>query len=196
MIERQDMNADGHRKRHGLGIAMGAAGTLTVLGLAGLAVVYTGVVNVAATEEHSSLVRWAFETTLHKSVERHAADAVAPEPITPDMVAAGAAAYKSTCQTCHAGPGVERAKWATAMRPRPPRLTEAATHLELREVFWLAKHGVRMSGMPAFGPTHDDRALWGIAAFVKALPAMTPERYADLGGDHVHDAGAHTGSTR
>ena len=44
------------------------------------------------------------------------------------------------------------------------------------------KHGVKMTGMPAFGPTHDDKELWGIAAFVSQLPAMTPERYAEMGG--------------
>jgi mono/diheme cytochrome c family protein len=67
------------------------------------------------------------------------------------------------------------------MRPQPPHLTEAAAHWELREVFWLVRHGVKMTGMPAFGPTHDDETLWSIAAFVKELPGMTPERYGGLG---------------
>ena len=35
---------------------------------------------------------------------------------------------------------------------------------------------------PAFGAGHDDKTLWGVAAFVKELPAVTPERYAALGG--------------
>ena len=105
------------------------------------------------------------------------------------MIEAGAGEYKETCQHCHAGPGVERAGWASGMRPRPPHLAEAAAEWSLAEVFWLARHGVKMTGMPAFGPTHDDRTLWSIAAFVKELPAMTPERYAALGGGeggHAH----------
>jgi len=48
----------------------------------------------------------------------------------------------------------------------------------------MVKHGIKMSGMPAFGPTHDDQALWNIAAFVKAMPDMTAERYARFNGGH------------
>jgi mono/diheme cytochrome c family protein len=164
-----------------LGATAGALGVLAVVGAAGLIVVYTGAYNVAATEEHAAFTRWAFDTTMQKSVERRASDLPVPQA-TPEMIAAGAAAYRETCQYCHAGPGVERADWAGGLRPRPPHLTEAATEWSPQEIFWLVKHGVKMSGMPAFGPTRDDATLWNIAAFVKELPAMTAERYAELGG--------------
>jgi mono/diheme cytochrome c family protein len=170
------------KKGIGLGVIAGAAGVLALLGVAGLLVVYTGAYNVAATEEHASFTRWTFDTTFRNSVERRAGQVPAPETFTPEMIAAGAASYRSMCQHCHAGPGVERAKWAAGMRPRPPHLTEAAAEWEPEEVFWLVKHGVKMSGMPAFAPGHDDQLLWNLAAFVKELPAMTPERYATLAG--------------
>lgn len=176
--ERHRMN--GSKKAAGLGVAAGVLGLLVLVGAVGLIVVYTGAYNVAATEEHASFTRWAFDTTFQKSVERRAADVAPPEAVTPKMIAAGATSCKSMCQHCHAGPGVERADWASGMRPRPPHLTEAAADWELREVFWLVRHGVKMSGMPAFGPTHDDQAIWSIAALVKELPAMTPDRYAAL----------------
>ena len=186
---------DAIRKRTGLGIAAGVLGTLVVLAVIGLIVVYSGTFNVAATEEHQSITRWAFDTTFQNSVERRAADIVAPDQITPQMVAAGASAYKSMCQHCHAGPGAEREDWAGGMRPRPPHLTEAAAKWELQQIYWIVKHGVKMTGMPAFGPSHEDQALWGIAAFVRELPAMTPERYAELGSaeEHAHGSGSHGG---
>lgn len=171
----------GRGRAAALGAVAGAVGVLAVLGLAGLAIVYTGAFNVAATEEHNAFTRWAFDTTFHHLVERRAARIAAPETAPPDAIEAGAAAYKAMCQHCHAGPGAERADWASGMRPRPPHLTEAAAHWAPEEVFWLVRHGVKMSGMPAFGPSHDDAAIWNIVAFVKALPAMTPERYAALG---------------
>ncbi|MBL0419979.1 cytochrome c [Ramlibacter sp. AW1] len=182
------------RSKLGLGAAIGAVGVLALLGLAGLAVVYTGAYNVAATEEHLSLTRWAFDTTMHRSV-RSRADAItrAAEDATPAMLESGASLYKSTCQHCHGGPGVEREEWAGGMRPRPPHLAEAAAEWEPNELFWIAKHGIRMTGMPAFGPSHDDETLWKVVAFVAQLPAMTPERYASLGGGagHGHGGGAH-----
>ncbi|EAR51538.1 Cytochrome c, class I [Oceanicola granulosus HTCC2516] len=66
------------------------------------------------------------------------------------------------------------------MRPEPPILWHAASEWESREVFWLVKHGVKMSGMPAFGTDHEDAAIWEITAFVKELPAMRPETYESL----------------
>ena len=160
------------------GFTAGVLATLAVLVVAGLVTVYGGLYNIAATEEHTSAVRWAFDTTFRNSVESGAEGLVPPAEITPAMIEAGAAEYKSACQHCHAGPGVERAEWAAGMRPQPPHLTEAAAEWDLAEVFWLARHGAKMTGMPAFGPSHDDETLWGIAAFVKELPAMDAERYA------------------
>ena len=75
-------------------IVTGLAGAVTALGvlaLAGLIVVYSGFYIVAATEEHSSIVRWLFETAFHTSIERNAEGIDAPETLTPKMVAAGAA---------------------------------------------------------------------------------------------------------
>ena len=172
---------DGRRKVVGLAVLFTVAGLIAVGTLVGLTVVYTGAYNIAATEEHTSLFRWTFDTTFRNSVRRQAAEISAPKNVSPQMISAGASDYKQMCQQCHSGPGVERAEWASGMRPKPPHLKEAAAGWDIKEIFWLVKHGAKMTGMPAFGPTHDDQALWNIAAFVKELPAMTPERYAALG---------------
>ena len=161
---------------------VGALAVIAIAAVVALSVVYTGAYNVAATEQHASFTRWAFDTTFHNSVETRAEEIAAPESVSAELLATGAAEYKEYCQHCHAGPGVERAEWASGMRPRPPHLTEAAAEWEMREVYWLVENGVKMSGMPAFGPSHDAETLWGIAAFVKQLPAMTPEAYAQAGG--------------
>ena len=72
------------------------------------------------------------------------------------------------------------------MLPHPPALANAAKSWSDEEVFWLVKHGVKASGMPAFGGTHEDRALWNITAFVKNMPQMSEERYATLGSAGGH----------
>ena len=99
---------------------------------------------------------------------------------TDAMVASGASAYKSMCEHCHGGPGVEQAEWARGMLPQPPHLSEEVQHWEPNEVFWLVKHGVRMSAMPSFGETHDDRALWEVTAFVVRLPGMAASTYGEF----------------
>ena len=163
--------------------ALGAL-TLVLLGLLiALLVILTGGYNVAATERHTTVGAWALETNFANSVQGHADDIVAPE-LTRAMVDAGAPEYKSMCEHCHGGVGASAAGWTEGMVPQPPALAHAAQEWSASEVFWLVKHGARMTGMPAFGPTHDDRTIWNIAAFVKALPEMPAEQYAAYSSEH------------
>jgi mono/diheme cytochrome c family protein len=49
-----------------------------------------------------------------------------------------------------------------------------------RRAFWIIKHGIKMSAMPAWGKTLDDTAIWELVAFVRKMPEMTPETYAEV----------------
>lgn len=164
----------------GTGFGLGVIASALALLLIALIVAYTGAYNIAATEDHTSFTRWTFDTTMHNSVKARA-DMIEVPPSIGDA-RSGATAYKAMCEHCHAGPGADQADWARGMLPQPPHLTEHANEWEPNEVFWLIKNGVKMSGMPAFGPTHEDQALWNIVAFVKQLPGMTAEEYAASAG--------------
>ena len=48
------------------------------------------------------------------------------------------------------------------------------------EEFWVVKHGLKMTGMPAWGVTHDDELLWDVVAFLRKLPELTPDQYQAL----------------
>ena len=178
------------------GFLIGIVLTLVVAALIGFGTVYSGQYNVAATDPHATFVRWAFDTTYHRSIENHAEELIAPETVSPAMIEAGGSVYASTCAHCHGTPGHEPAEWSRGMRPEPPHLTEAAAEWEPEEVFWIVRHGIKMSGMPAFGPRHTDEEIWAIAAFVKQLPGMTSEEYQALtgGAGHSSAAGAPGGS--
>jgi hypothetical protein len=56
------------KRRIVAGVAAGVLGTLGMIVVVGLIVAYTGAFNVAATEEHASITRWAFDTTFRNSV--------------------------------------------------------------------------------------------------------------------------------
>lgn len=164
-------------------VIAGAIGMLLLLGLAAILVIATGGYNVAADDRHETLAGWALTTTMRNSVQARADGIDAPK-FTPAMVAAGAPEYKSMCQHCHGGVGVKRDEWSHGMRPKPPPLAAAADRWRPREIFWIAKHGIKMTGMPAFGGSHDDRTLWNIAAFVNALPGMSASDYASYSAEH------------
>jgi mono/diheme cytochrome c family protein len=165
-------------------IALIAAG---VLGAA--IVVYTGTYNVAATQAHSAPVHWLLSTAQRQSVSARAGAYQAPSLDGQEMRAAGASAYDAMCVTCHGAPGKEPSVIGQGLNPAPPDLFTLAGERSPEELFWVVKHGIKMTGMPAFGPTHDDEELWSIVALVKALPGMGADTYAELaegGGGHLH----------
>ena len=150
---------------------------LLVLVGGGLAFIYSGVYNVAATDSHLGIMQWALNTTMDRSVAVHASEAPEPPPVDSAMLANGFHHFSEMCVTCHGAPGVERGEIGKGMNPEPPELSEEAAEFSPRELFWITKHGIKMAGMPAFGPTHTDEEIWGIVSYVQRLPEMSPEEY-------------------
>jgi mono/diheme cytochrome c family protein len=62
------------------------------------------------------------------------------------------------------------------MYPLPPSLAQE-TVPDARIAFWIVKHGIKMSAMPAWGKSLDDAAIWDIVAFLRQMPNMSPETY-------------------
>ena len=160
--------------------------------------VYSGAYDVAATTDHLGLTEWALETTMERSVASRAAGIPVPGDLdSQPRIEAGAAHYVNTCETCHGGPGVETSEFAEGLNPKAPDLADEAEEWSPAELFWITKHGVRMTGMPAFGPTHADEDLWAMVAFVRALPGMSADEYSTLrqeAGSHSHEGGGHSGA--
>ena len=161
--------------------------------------VYAGCADVAATTPHGRATAWLLSTAMERAVAKRAATLHAPPSLDgPERLGRGAAAFDAMCAACHGAPGVAPDPVGKGLNPPPPDLAEAASSWTVAEIFWITKHGVRMTGMPAFGPTHADDAIWEVAAFVARLPELSPERYRELarmghpadGHRHVHRAEA------
>lgn len=172
------------RRSFGTGVITGVLTVLAISGTVGLIVVYGGIYNVAASEGHTALARWALDTTYKNSVRAHAQEFDPPD-LAPADLREGAHEFAEYCVHCHGAPGVKPHEWASGMLPNPPSLSRAATQWSTSEIFWIVKHGVKMTGMPPFGGHHDDGTIWKIAAFVDRLPELTPEEYQSLvGSEH------------
>ena len=183
------------RKSFLKGVLAGLVGAVLLLFLGAIAVAYTGAYDIAASRGHTAGVRWLLDTTMHQSIRRRAPEGDAAQPLADADSEAGAAEYKAMCEYCHGGAtGVEPAAWSRGMLPQPPHLREAAREWDPAEVVWIVQHGVKYTGMPAFGEDHDAQVLWNIAAFVKNLPAMTAADYRRAGSSaagHAHDQHQH-----
>ena len=155
------------------------AGALLAL-LAVVAVaIYAGLYNIAADVPHTPPVYWLLETVRDRSVAARARDIVPNDLDNANRISKGAGQYAEMCSGCHLAPGMKRTEISRGLYPRAPELRRK-TNLTPAEQFWVVKHGVKMTGMPAWGVTHDDDLLWDVVAFVRKLPELTPEQYETL----------------
>jgi mono/diheme cytochrome c family protein len=153
---------------------------LLVLVVAAAVGIYAGLYNIAADVPHTQPVYWFLETVRDRSVAARARDIVVPNDLTDQTrISRGAGQYADMCSGCHLAPGMKRTEISQGLYPRAPELRRK-TDLTPAEQFWIVKHGVKMSGMPAWGVTHDDGLLWDVVAFVRKLPELTPEQYETL----------------
>jgi len=164
---------------------------IAILGIGiGFALIYSGIINVAATNPHSALTDWVLSTASDNSIHYQAKDIKAQPVDDKAMVARGFRHYREMCVSCHLAPGIKSSEISKGLMPPPPKLQEAAEEWSPAELFWVIKNGIKMTGMPAWGPTHSDKKIWDIVAFVKKLPKMTAAQYkamdAAAGVDHSH----------
>jgi mono/diheme cytochrome c family protein len=147
----------------------------------GFAVMFSGAISVAATTPDLPIVAWVLGNTMEHSVEAHARDVIVPADYDRADMRAGRDRYNNMCVPCHGAPGVAPRWLNRGLRPDPPNLMRTAKDWMPAEVFWIIDHGIKMTGMPAMGPSYSEGEVWTLAAFVKSLPEMSPEQYASLG---------------
>jgi mono/diheme cytochrome c family protein len=165
---------------------------VAVAGIFGFA--YAGVFNVAADEPHWPTTARFIEWTRDRSIALRARSVVPPPTLDdPSLVAMGAEHYAEMCTGCHLAPGMPESEIRAGLNPKPPNLAKLETDLTPGQVFWIIKHGVKMTGMPAWGATHDDRKIWGMVAFLQKLPHLSPAEYEALTGERGDAGHAHEG---
>jgi len=160
--------------------AAGLISSLLLLGIAGILYVYSGAFDVAASSLHSDFERELFSTVMKHSVTVKA-ESDDPLPVFTDrMIMDGFEHYDEMCITCHGAPGIERSEIGQGLNPPPPSLSYAVKAWTPAQLFWIIKHGLKMTGMPSFGATHSDQQVWSIVAFVEKLAGMSSEQYQEM----------------
>ena len=156
------------------------AAVCALLAVAGLTFIYSGVYDIGATTPHWPVTEWLLRTVRMRSIERHAADIHQPAGLdTQANILMGVEHFSTHCAICHGAPGVPKDDIAEGLYPQPPNLAVAAKQFTAGELFWILKHGIKMTGMPAWSD-HTDPELWAIVAFLEKLPTMSEADYANL----------------
>jgi mono/diheme cytochrome c family protein len=155
------------------------ASSVAVLAVAAALFVGSGVYNIGADDHHTKVVLALIEQLRDRSIAARAGTIDVPRLDGAENIRAGAERYASLCAGCHLAPGVMKSPIRAGLYPHPPNLAQEDVR-DARRAFWTIKHGIKMSGMPAWGTTLDDAAIWDVVAFVTQLPAMTPDAYRQL----------------
>lgn len=173
------------------GIVVGLAVLVSAAGV----FVWSGLYNIGADEPHFKITHAILETLRERSIDTRASKLEVPDLSDPARVTQGAGNYNAMCTGCHLSPGMAETELSMGLYPSPPNLSREA--VELEQAFWVIKHGIKASGMPAWGKSMADDYIWNMAAFVQKLPTLDAAQYKELvaqSGGHSHgggESGAH-----
>jgi cytochrome c553 len=160
----------------------GLVGGGVIAGIVALVVILSGVFDVAATSGHSAPIAFLLHFTMERSVAARAPHLTPPDLDDPALILRGATHYATGCAPCHGGPGELASPIAQRMTPVPPGLYDAARDFTRNELFWIVRHGVKMTAMPAWPARRRDDEIWAMVAFLRHLPTLKTADYARLAG--------------
>lgn len=173
-------------------------GLVAALGVIGF--IYSGVYPVAADLPHHPVTYQLLQVLRERSIARASRSIQVPALDAPDLLLLGGPDYHEMCAGCHLRPGRAESDLSIGLYPAPPNLADPDYHAgpadsrdQARRRFWIIKHGIKASGMPAWGKTHSDQRIWAMVAFLRRLPELTPEQYQILTARGESGAGGHSG---
>lgn len=169
-------------------LTLGVLSGVALLAAAGF--VWSGIYNIGADDQHTRPVYALMETMRDRSIKARASKLTVPNLKGPARISQGAGNYNAMCMGCHLAPGMEETELSKGLYPAPPNLTKET--VDAAEAFWVIKHGIKASGMPAWGKSMDDAYIWNMAAFLQQLPTLNAEQYQTLvagSGGHSHGGG-------
>ena len=152
---------------------LGVVITLLVVIAGGFLYLQSGLLDVRGDLPPSRLETYLMRTAVHASVRRHAENVANPLPPTEENLIAGGKMYLNECSGCHGTPGKAQ-EHADPLNPPPPQLAVVGTQYSEPQVFWVAKHGIRHSGMFANGVWDSDQKLWTVAGYIKRMNNLPP----------------------
>ncbi|MDP9025324.1 MAG: cytochrome c [Candidatus Eremiobacteraeota bacterium] len=156
-----------------------------VLGIlaAVLAIVLIGVVGVSqgvlvpanADSNPGALETMAAKTSLHATIAREATTSPSPVAPTAENLAAGLKLYVNSCAACHGVSDAKPSMIAFGLYQKAPQLAKDGVEDDPEAVtLWKIQHGIRFTGMPAFGASLDERQMWQVTVFLKHMDSLPP----------------------
>lgn len=162
-------------------------GGVVVVALTLALLVRSGAYNIGADDEHTRPVHSLMEAVRERSIEAHARQIAVPDLKDPMRAQQGAGNYSAMCVGCHLSPGRAATELSRGLYPAPPDLSKEK--VDPAQAFWVIKHGIKASGMPAWGKSMGDDYIWNMVAFLQVMPTLDAASYEGMvekSGGHSH----------
>jgi mono/diheme cytochrome c family protein len=159
------------------GIAAGIALTLVVELIVAYAVIESGLIPANADGAPSRLETWIARTSLRATIRREAPREANVIALNEQNLRDGLDLYARNCAICHgsAKSNSSPSPLAKGLYPKPPQFASHGVEDDPEgESYWKIKHGIRLTGMPSFGPTLSDPQIWTLALFLKHMDELPP----------------------
>jgi cytochrome c553 len=163
--------------KHWLRIGVAVAAVMLVVGVL---VAASGIVPITASSGHSAITFWVLELSKRRSIATHALGVELPPLDEPWLVLKGAGHYHDGCRPCHGAPDLAAPRIMAAMTPQPPDLLGRVELYDAAELFYIVKHGIKFTGMPAWPAQERDDEVLSVVAFLRELPRLDAEAYRQL----------------
>lgn len=137
-----------------------------------LAILYLGLAPVAADQPPSAVEARILGVALHEAVRHRTSAAQEPPPPSNEDLVSGGEIYKEMCSRCHGEPGAVASPLGSSFYPPAPLLPGHKSEWSERELFWIIKHGIRNTAMPAWATLLADDDIRQVAALVKRFDAV------------------------
>lgn len=155
------------------GIVIGVVVTLLVLALGGFLAVEAGLIPANADAKPPHIERWMARTSLHAALSREAPKTPNPLPLNDENLIAGIKLYAANCAVCHGSAEAQPSNIAQGLYQKPPQLAKDGVEDDPDGVtFWKIAHGIRLTGMPAFGKNLNDNQIWQLTLFLKHMDGL------------------------
>lgn len=160
------------------GFILGVVVTIVVAALIGFGLLKSGFVPANADAKAGGLELWAAGTSLAATLKKDAPKGPNPVPLTDANLVEGVKLYADHCAVCH-GSARQASAIARGEYPAPPQLAADGVEDDPEGyTYWKVKHGIRLTGMPAWTGTLDDRQIWTLALFLKHMDKLPPAAQA------------------
>jgi mono/diheme cytochrome c family protein len=150
---------------------------ITVLVLIGgvFATVHFGWFPVGADNPPGAMEKKLANMAMDEYVDHHAPNQQNPIQPTDDNLADGARIYEQNCALCHGGASNKVSPMRSKFSPPVPQIINRIPHDDDAHLWWVTKHGIRMTGMPAWDGVLTDDDMWKVIAFVKHSNSLSPQ---------------------